>query len=1349
MHASWVSSGAGGALGSDSDECSGPGSAPRFDGRLFIWGESTERLGRKPKGRGARGPYPRHPFQATRDEVVVALLALAQLTRNGGDQGNVSGLRNMDGADRASRDPGDAMAASGGPGLQDGLRGGREVPRTKAAKTLALLPSQDGRPEPSPLLLREVLPDGDRDGDEAAGAAQAAEATRIAAAAGTAREDLGIGSVGSATSVGSLGSVGSVGIYQISGISLSGADAVRILAVVPEDGDLRLRVDGIRIVLGPDFRFWMRAAKLALEFLARQRLVPCIVALPGGDEHRGNPGAGPGARAGTGFDTAAGTNAMDNSRVGAGAGAAAAVTFRLSARAVASTRSGGGVRVVRAEADTAKARERAGWRLALDLPADLARVRELAQSMPGICRALLAPEHLDGDQAEEAATPEAMARMLPSRDGLLQSFFDTTVDETARLWLSRERRRRIGSVLEGGDLWLAEVALNLGASADPAVAWLRALGEKRPIIEWPARDVETLHRAIWEWLGEIGQGAPAGAFRTCFRLVPPGDEEYSEPAMVVGCAEGYAGQADRTRADRTKADGGQGDRGQADAGHAGEGVADAAGDANAGRASRTRQPAQRPGAPHRQEPSPGDDIWIVEYLLQAVDDPSLVVPAARVWQEKGCALEFLGRRFENPQERLLADLGRASRVFPAIEHSLKLARPEACYLTTAEAYSFLREVAPLLEESGFGVLAPPWWDRAKGKAARLGVRLKVRTASPASPAADAAPGGSHFGLDSLVEYDWQVALGDQVMDKDEFRRLVALKVPLVRVRGEWVEIRPEDVEAAIQFWDKRRKAGTATLGQALSAALQAGSGDGESGLPVVAVDAGGRVADLIRRLSAGGEKIQELAAPREFVGSLRPYQVRGYSWLSFLTEWGIGACLADDMGLGKTIQVIALVLRAKEDGTLKAPVLLVCPTSVVGNWRRELERFAPSLRVMVHHGVDRLSGAEFAAKAAAHDVVVTTYSLVYRDEEHLRRLEWHGIVLDEAQNIKNPDTRQSQSVRRLQAASRAALTGTPIENRLSELWSIMDFLNPGYLGPAADFRRKFALPIERYRDQERAERLRRLVGPFILRRLKTDPRVIQDLPEKQEMKVYCTLTREQATLYEAVVKDMLHRIEGASGMERRGAILAALLKLKQVCNHPAQFLRDRSALDGRSGKLARLVEMLDEVGAEGNRALVFSQFAEMGAMLRDYLRGALGREVVFLHGGVPQKARDEMVQRFQNDPDGPPVFVLSLKAGGFGLNLTRANYVFHFDRWWNPAVENQATDRAFRIGQTQKVQVYKFICSGTLEERIDGMIESKKFLADNVIGTGEDWITEMSTDELRDLLLLRGEALADADADGD
>ncbi|MBN1954149.1 MAG: DEAD/DEAH box helicase, partial [Anaerolineae bacterium] len=487
-----------------------------------------------------------------------------------------------------------------------------------------------------------------------------------------------------------------------------------------------------------------------------------------------------------------------------------------------------------------------------------------------------------------------------------------------------------------------------------------------------------------------------------------------------------------------------------------------------------------------------------------------------------------------------------------------------------------------------------------------------------------------------------------------------------------------------------------------------------------------------------GDRLQELPPPRGLAGELRPYQLRGYSWLAFLRKWGMGSCLADDMGLGKTIQAIALLLREREragDGV--PPALVICPTSVVGNWKREINRFAPGLRVMVHHGGDRARGEDFVATAQAHDVVVCTYGLARRDADDLKQISWSDVILDEAQNIKNPHARQTQAVRSLQAANRVALTGTPVENRLSELWSIMQFLNPGFLGSQAGFRQAFALPIERYQDKTATERLKGLVGPFILRRVKTDATIIQDLPDKLEMKVYCDLTAEQATLYEAVVKESLERIESEEeGIQRRGVVLGALMRLKQVCNHPAQFLGDGSVLAGRSGKLDRLGEMLEEALSVGDRALVFTQFAEMGHMLRAHLQSLFGVEVLFLHGGTPQKQRDRMVARFQQGHDAP-VFVLSLKAGGTGLNLTAANHVFHFDRWWNPAVENQATDRAFRIGQTRDVQAHKFICAGTLEERIDALIESKKALAESVVGAGENWLTELSTDELRDVMQLR------------
>ena len=722
--------------------------------------------------------------------------------------------------------------------------------------------------------------------------------------------------------------------------------------------------------------------------------------------------------------------------------------------------------------------------------------------------------------------------------------------------------------------------------------------------------------------------------------------------------------------------------------------------------------------------------WALRYILQASDDPSLLVPAGQVWRARGGTLRILNRKFEGAQERLLAGLGLAGKLFPPIMNSLRTARPESCTLTVDDAYAFLREVGPLLEGSGFGVLVPPWWDKP---GARLGVRAKLKTEP-------GIVGRGILNMDALVQFDWELALGDEPLTLEEFQRLAALKMPLVRVRGQWVLLQPEQIEAAIAFWEKKRKQREMPLGEALGMAL--GATQEVGGLPLHGVEPSGWLDDLLQQLRAG-ERLQELSPPRGFVGRLRPYQVRGYSWLAFLRKWGLGACLADDMGLGKTIQAIALLLHEREaTGNGVGPALVICPTSVVGNWKREIQRFAPRLRVMVHHGSDRTSGEEFVAAAQQHDVVVSTYGLARRDVEDLRQVSWSDVILDEAQNIKNPQAKQTQAVRKLEAANnRIALTGTPVENRLSELWSIMQFLNPGFLGSQARFRQGFALPIERYQDQTAIERLKGLVGPFILRRLKTDPTVIQDLPDKLEMKVYCNLSAEQATLYEAVVKESLERIGSAdeAGIERRGVVLAALLRLKQVCNHPAHFLGDGSSLPGRSGKLDRLGEMLEEALSVGDQALVFTQFAAMGQMLRSYLQTLFGVEVLFLHGGTPQKQRDRLVARFQQERDGPPIFILSLKAGGTGLNLTGANHVFHFDRWWNPAVEDQATDRAFRIGQTRDVQVHKFVCAGTLEERIDELIESKKALAESVVGAGESWLTELSTDDLRDIVTLRRE----------
>jgi SNF2 family DNA or RNA helicase len=727
--------------------------------------------------------------------------------------------------------------------------------------------------------------------------------------------------------------------------------------------------------------------------------------------------------------------------------------------------------------------------------------------------------------------------------------------------------------------------------------------------------------------------------------------------------------------------------------------------------------------------------WQLHYLLQARDDPSLLVPAEMVWKETGGALTKLGRRFEQPQEKLLAGLGYAGRLFPPIVGTLRDKRPIQLTLDTPTAYTFLRQTAPLLEGAGFGLLVPPWWNKP---GARLGLRLKIQ-----SQAGQGIQQGK-MSLENLVNYRWELAVGETALTEEEFRALAALKAPLVQIRGQWVQLDPEQIEAAIRFWEKQPRAGEMSLLEALQFGV--GGQSEQGGLPLDEVTAEGWLASFLEQVQEGG-RLEELSQPQGLRGQLRPYQRYGFSWLAFHRRWGLGVCLADDMGLGKTIQTIALLLHEKETGgVLPAPTLLICPTSVVTNWEREIARFAPTLTSLVHQGANRLRGEEFRSAASRVDMVLTSYALARLDAELLQPVDWLGVVLDEAQNIKNPGAKQTQVIRQLKSAFRFALTGTPVENRLSELWSIMHFLNPGYLGARQRFRAEFALPIERYQDEDALRRLKQLTAPFILRRVKTDPSVIQDLPDKVETKVYCHLTEEQATLYEAVVQDAMQKIEAQEeGIERRGLVLSMLMQLKQICNHPVQYLHqgetdgggETGKLAERSGKLERLSELLEEILAAGDRALIFTQFAEMGSLLAGYLPRAVGGATQFLHGGTPAKTRDRMVRRFQEESQAPPIFILSLKAGGTGLNLTRANHVFHFDRWWNPAVEDQATDRAFRIGQKRNVQVHKFVTTGTLEEMIDDMIESKKSLAQAVVGRGENWLTELSTPELRQLVQLR------------
>ncbi|WP_354641263.1 DEAD/DEAH box helicase [Kitasatospora camelliae] len=756
-----------------------------------------------------------------------------------------------------------------------------------------------------------------------------------------------------------------------------------------------------------------------------------------------------------------------------------------------------------------------------------------------------------------------------------------------------------------------------------------------------------------------------------------------------------------------------------------------AGPGAAGRPLRLCLRLTEPLGPADDDPDglPARDHWRLDLLLQAVDRPSLLVTAEDLWTQ-GPALNALARITPDPAEHLLAELQRAALARPELRPALRRIRPTGLDLDRAGALRFLRDAAPVLAEAGFGVLLPAWWRRRP----RLGLVLTARPAPTASAAVQRTAQVDH---DALVAFQWQAALGEVTLTHEELTELAAAQQGLVRLRGRWLEADPAQIAAALAFLD-RHADGTMPATELLRLALDGDATAG--GLPVTAVHATGPLDDLLAGRSDTRDTHPE--PPAGFTGTLRPYQLRGLAWLHQLGRLGLGAVLADDMGLGKTVQTLALLAYEKSRGAT-GPTLLVCPTSVVGNWQREAARFTPDLSVTVHHGAGRGTlPAPGEPGGTPADLVITSYGVVQRDAADLRRTTWRRIVADEAQNIKNPATAQSRILRSLRSGPRIALTGTPVENRLADLHTILDFANPGLFGGAESFKERFAVPVEQTGNPTVAAELARLTRPFVLRRLKADPAVAADLPAKQEFTVRCTLTAEQAGLYQAVVADLLERLRGLRGVERKGAVLAAIGRLKQVCNHPAQLLHDGSALDGRSGKVERLVELLGEALAEGDRALVFTQYAEFGAMLQPGLRRRLDEEVLYLHGRVPKSRRDDLVARFQA-PDGPRVFLLSLKAGGTGLNLTAANQVIHLDRWWNPAVEDQATDRAFRIGQRRDVQVRRLVCAGTVEERIAELIDAKRTLAASVVGVGEHWLTELPAEQLRELLTLSADALGE------
>jgi len=651
-----------------------------------------------------------------------------------------------------------------------------------------------------------------------------------------------------------------------------------------------------------------------------------------------------------------------------------------------------------------------------------------------------------------------------------------------------------------------------------------------------------------------------------------------------------------------------------------------------------------------------------------------------------------------------------------------------------QAHRFLQDV-PILEESGLIVRIPDWWKPLQPPRAIVQVRIDGRPRST-------------LGADALLDFSVGVALDGESLSETEVQELLASTDGLVRLKGQWVEVDREKLAEALAHWQTVRR-GVREGGLSFFEGMRLLAGvalerDAAAPLPEATrawtgLTAGPQLEAMLSRLRSADAG--PLPNPPGLRAELRPYQRGGVSWLHFLTQLGLGACLADDMGLGKTVQVIALLLALKREreqgdpsGAKAAPWLLVVPASLIANWKAELERFSPSLLYTIVHPSETPAGeaARSAADVEGRDLVITTYGMLSR-QAWLRRRDWGLVVLDEAQAIKNAGTRQARAAKELRAAARIALTGTPVENRLSDLWSLFDFLNPGLLGGA----KAFAGFVKRMqaRQQPSYQPLRTLVGPYILRRLKTDKRVIADLPDKTEVKAYCGLTRRQAALYERAVRDLQDGLENVDGMRRRGLVLAQLMRLKQICNHPDQMLGHGDYDARHSGKFRRLAELCEELAQRQEKALIFTQFREVAEPLARFLEGVFGRPGLVLHGGTAVAKRRELVERFQRE-SGPPFFVLSLKAGGTGLNLTAASQVIHFDRWWNPAVEDQATDRAFRIGQKRNVLVHKFVCRGTVEERIDALIAEKTDLARDVVEGGERLLTEMENDELLQFVAL-------------
>lgn len=712
------------------------------------------------------------------------------------------------------------------------------------------------------------------------------------------------------------------------------------------------------------------------------------------------------------------------------------------------------------------------------------------------------------------------------------------------------------------------------------------------------------------------------------------------------------------------------------------------------------------------EPEMDNGTWKLETVLRSKDKSS----------EMMTYHGHLPTKWAPYEEKVAADQALWCKLVPWLKDGDGILNE----LTEQQAWDFLTDASSQLLDAGVGILLPAWWQAIKD--AQLAVKAKVKTTSGGARQ-------SFVGLQSLINFDWRFSTNGVELSEEEFMSLVNQQRRLINIRGKWIKLDPAFIKQVQTLLQKANKEGLHVRDvleqELLSLSEKAEQAELENARAFagVQIELNRHLSQMITQLTDIKE-IPTAEIPSSFKGELRPYQQQGVDWLLFLRRFGFGACLADDMGLGKTIQMIAYFLTVKESGG--KPALIICPTSVLGNWQKELEKFSPSLRVHLHYGGNRLKGEDFKKGVDQVDVVLTSYGLSHLDEEELSAYDWGTICLDEAQNIKNAQTKQSRAIRKLKGDHNIALTGTPMENRLTELWSIFDFINGGYLGSLGQFQKRFVNPIEKDRDAEKIAQVQRLIKPFLLRRTKTDEAVALNLPDKLEQKEYCPLTVEQASIYEQLVKDTLEQVEQLAGIQRKGLILKMLSQLKQVCDHPALYLKEVAPknIDERSTKMEKLLELVENIRDQDESCLIFTQYIQMGEMIQEVLQKKFGEKVLFLNGSLAKTQRDSMIEKFQNREHS--ILILSLKAGGTGLNLTEANHVIHYDRWWNPAVENQATDRAYRIGQKRFVHVHKFISTGTLEEKIDEMLEKKQSLNDEII-TSENWITELSTAELKDL----------------